>query len=111
MMNFIKIDPKDYPLAEGESWWIIHPNIKGGQFVIPNGAYTACLGNLLDFKKGILYKVYPSGSDGWVCVASNKNMVELPQYLFARHFDAEIFIRGTPTVEEVDQLLNGKWVD
>lgn len=106
MVDFVRIEAKDYPLAKGESWWIVHPNSKGGEFLIPNSACTACLKDLLSFKKGIIYNVFPSTSDGWVCVSCTENMVELPQYLFRRHFDAEIFVRGIPTQEEIETVLS-----
>lgn len=105
MLDYKKIDPMDYPLEKNESWWIVHPNSKGGEFIIPNSACTACLGDLLDFKKGTLYRIFPAQQEGWVCVATMKNMVELPQYLFARHFDAEIFVRGTPTPAEIETVI------
>lgn len=111
-----EISPSDYPLKPGESWWIIHPNSSGGEFIIPKGAMTICKSDFLDFKKDILYCVSHSNKDGWVevIVKETQQSICMPQYLFARYFDAEIFIRGG--IKELDdppkailKMLN--WID
>ncbi len=126
-MLYQKIDPIEYPLKDKESWWIVHPNSKGGEFIVPDSACTACLQDIFDFKKGTIYRVFPAQREGYVCVSSSSYMLEMPQYLFGRHFDAEIFVRGTPTQNEIETVLSpftanqskgryqdhktGKWVD
>lgn len=121
-MIYRKINPVDFPLKEKESWWIVHPNSKGGEFIIPDNACTACLHDIEGFNKGTIYNVSSCQNEGWVHVASNVLGLEMPQYLFGRHFDAEIFVRGTPTQNEIDTVLSpytinkvnpstGKWID
>jgi len=95
-----RVEQADYPLAKGESWWIVNPNSSGGEFKVPTGAATACLVSLMDFKVGTVYRVNIE-TEGWVSVINNDHVVEIPQYLFARHFDAEVFIKGT-LVPQVD---------
>lgn len=103
-----KITQEDYPLMPGESWWIVNPNSGGSEFVLPLGASTACLLSLLDFKPGIVYSVH-TDSDGWVCVTNKDHVVEMPQYLFARYFDAEVFVRGSRPRQTV--TIPYTWVD
>jgi hypothetical protein len=101
-----KIEQSDYPLAKGESWWIVNPNSSGGEFIVPDGGATACMLNLLDFKVGTVYRVNIE-TEGWVSVINQDHVVEMPQYLFARHFDAEVFIKG-PVTPEIKAPANWK---
>jgi hypothetical protein len=88
-----RINQEDYPLMKNESWWVVNPNSSGGEFIVPEGGATACMLNLLDFKVGTVYRVTVE-TEGWVSVINGEHVVEMPQYLFARHFDAEVFIKG-----------------
>jgi hypothetical protein len=105
-----RIEQSDYPLNKGESWWVVNPNSSGGEFIIPQGASTACLISLLDFKAGTVYRV-GTEREGWVFVINGDHVVEMPQYVFARHFDAEIFIRGRATKKELETLIPKEWKD
>lgn len=106
-----KITSEDYPLNPGESWWIINPNSGGAEFVVPHDASTCCMEDILDFKKGTVYGVHIE-TDGWVCVKNKEHVVEMPQYLFARHFDAEVFVRGSvPRIYKNAVSIPSVWVD
>lgn len=106
-MKTITIDTMDFPLVEGESWWVVHPNNKNSEFHIPQGAvgvYVSSKGSsaLQDFgfDCGRAYQIVDNDShNGWLTVCSSSHMVRMPYYIFARHFDAEAFIRGTFTIE------------
>ena len=100
----------DFPLVPGEGWWIVHPNNGIVEFRLPLGAVTVCLDDLLAFKRGVLYKVLKN-ENGWITVASMEGIYEMPQYIFARYFDAEVFVRGIPTkerIKEVEHEFNDK---
>jgi hypothetical protein len=100
-MRRIRIDPLEFPLQNGESWWVVHPNIKTAEFRIPAGAITVCTEDLLVFKKGIVYSVISADyHNGWVTVSSEDALYDMPQYLFSRKFDAEAFVIGVMTPEE-----------
>lgn len=95
VMKPIKIDPMEYPLQKGESWWIIHPNYSKCEFKVPVGGITACLVNFMSFKKGTIYPIVRDDpNNGWVTIASSEEVVEMPYYVFKRYFDSEVFIRG-----------------
>lgn len=110
---FNKIDPSNYPLKKGESWWIVHPNSSGGEFLIPYGAITLCTNDFLDFKKNTIYAVAQASEDGWVNILKTPDeSYSVPQYLFARYFDANVFIRGG--IREIDEPPKYKelnWTD
>jgi hypothetical protein len=103
-MKVTKLDPHCYPLALGESWWIVHPNNGTSEFVAPVGAIAFCTEDFLSFGCGTVYSILNNDSDnGWITLASYSHIVEMPYYVFARHFDAEAFVRGRmpdPTVLE-----------
>ena len=109
--SYIKINTLEYPPKEGESWWVVHPNSGVTDFVIPEGAVTACTKDFMDFKTGVIYKVQKSDFVGWICVlvvdkledpAKYKEIVvDMPEYIFARYFDAEIFVRGRKKVYNI----------
>lgn len=103
-----KITQEDYPLMAGESWWIVNPNSGGAEFIVPKDASTACMLPILEFKPGTIYGVHIE-DDGWVCVKNQDHVVEMPQYLFARHFDAEIFVRGSDKREVIS--IPSVWTD
>lgn len=101
--TYIRLNPVEHPLIKGESWWIVHPNSAGAEFIIPARAITACLKDFMDFKKGTLYSIRNAEEDGWVDVIAVDTLTEsnsiekiicMPQYIFARYFDAEVFVRG-----------------
>jgi hypothetical protein len=106
-MKLIKIDPMDHPLREGESWWVIPPNYKNCEFHIPQGAVAVCSAgtgdrslNGFDFQYGRAYQIVDNDPhNGWLTVCSARYMVRMPYYVFARHFDAEAFIKGSFTIE------------
>jgi hypothetical protein len=103
----IRIDPREYPPESGESWWVIHPNYKNCEFRVPHGGITLCVSDFLNFKKGTLYQVDPCFGDGWIMVYTSnfKETYEMPEYLFARYFDANVFIVGRATPEELDAAI------
>lgn len=99
-MNYIRINPIDYPLDKGESWWICHPNNQNSEFKIPRGAVTLCTQDFLDFTAGKTYKVLDDDPDnGWLTVTGKALTVRMPYYVFARNFDAECFVRGRFSIE------------
>lgn len=93
-MKVVKLDPLQFPKEPNESWWPVHPNNANCEFNAPVGAITACLKSFLDFKAGVVYTIVGNDSShGWISVACTEEVVEMPYYLFARHFDAEAFVR------------------
>ena len=102
-MQHVRIDPMQYPLQSGESWWIVHPNNKECEFRVPAGACTVCLDDLLEFRKRTVYRVVSADNhNGWVTIGGTGGLYDLPQYLFARHFDAESFVVGKIAPEEFE---------
>ena len=99
-MKSVFIDPTEFPRLPGESWWVVHPNSAGAQFCIPVGAVTPCIKDFKEFKEGVVYSI-AEGQKGWVVVTVNSTPYHMPQYLFARHFDAEAFVIGSATLEEI----------
>jgi hypothetical protein len=94
-INRKRIDPIDYPPLQGEKWWIVHPNAAEAELRIPEGAVTSCLKDFMDFKAGTIYPILDVDShNGWIGVFIGEDIIEMPQYLFDRYFDAEIFIRA-----------------
>jgi hypothetical protein len=94
-MKVLKLDPQQFPKEANESWWPVHPNNAAAEFRAPVGAVTVCLKSILDFKAGTVYTIV--GNDehhGWISLACTEEVVEMPYYLFARHFDAEAFVRN-----------------
>ena len=102
MTKVIQIDPRQYPLKTGESWWVVHPNSGGSEFKIPHKAVTVCTENFLQFKSGTVYAV-TEGKSGWVDVWTTDFKCEMPQYIFARHFDAEAFVVGRARPDELEK--------
>ena len=102
MSRKIVISPREFPLKPGESWWIVHPNTAGSSFKIPYNAITCCRQNFLEFRQGTLYNV-SEGESGWVNVNSSDYSCHMPQYLFARYFDAEVFVVGSVKPEELER--------
>ena len=104
-MQRIRIEPQKYPIKKGESWWVVHPNTAGAEFRIPNGAITVCLHDFEIFKQNIAYSVISlDAHNGWIIVEGGGDLYEMPQYLFARNFDAEAFVVGRPTPEESSRI-------
>ena len=95
MVEFTKVDPLDFPLEEGESWWVVHPNRSMCEFKVPDNAITVCTETFLGYMKGIVYSIIKNDSDnGWITLKSDSQVTEMPYYVFARYFDAEAFVRG-----------------
>lgn len=103
-MKRMRIEPSEFPKTKEESWWIVHPNTKGVEFRIPTGGMTLCQDDLLDvFKAGTAYNVLSADNhNGWVTVEGRGDLYDMPQYLFARHFDAEIFVVGVASPVELE---------
>ena len=94
-MKRVRIDPIEYPLRRGESWWVVHPNTGTSEFRIPHGGITLCTKDFLTFKQNIVYSIVGyDNHNGWVSVVEGNILYDLPQYLFARYFDAEAFVVG-----------------
>jgi len=120
-MSLIKLDPREYPLKEGESWWLIHPNYSKCELRLPVGGVTVCTEELeislpispIRFSSGVAYGIVGADNhNGWVTMQSMGIQVEMPQYMFSRHFDAEAFIVGTLTTKEKEYLIDQNyWVD
>jgi hypothetical protein len=106
-MTYIKVEPMVHPRENGESWWIVHPNTRGSEFKIPSGAVTACTTDFLGFKAGTVYPVLEIPAEkGWVGVKREQAIYLMPEYVFARYFDAEAFVVGpavTPT--EIERAI------
>ena len=103
-MKHVKLDPMNFPMVEGEGWWIVHPNNGSTEFKLPDSAVTVCIDNLEDFKQHTMYRVGLGSNDGWINVFCKEGIYEMPQYVFARHFDAEVFVRGIPTDKRIKEL-------
>ncbi|MHA2069414.1 MAG: hypothetical protein ACXABY_34060 [Candidatus Thorarchaeota archaeon] len=101
-MNKVVIKPEEYPREKNESWYVVHPNAKGCQFRIPVDAVTACTADLHECRKNTAYPIFQPNI-GWVGVKTTTDWYVMPEYIFARHFDAEAFVIGTtPTAEELE---------
>ena len=102
-MEHRKISPEQYPPKNGESWWIVHPNKKGVEFRVPIGAVTVCTLDIEGFFTNMAYAVVGvDNHNGWVTLRNGDNLYDMPQYLFARHFDAEVFVVGTYDPAELE---------
>ena len=94
-MNIIKLNPHDYPLEKGESWWVVNLNRSDVEFSAPVGAIAFCEESLMSFKQGTVYQIVNNDMNtGWITLMSHSEIVEMPHYIFARYFDAEAFVRG-----------------
>lgn len=104
-MQRFRIDPREHPKRPEESWWIVHPNAGGVEFRLPNGAVTVCTEDLAPvFKAATAYNVIGADNhNGWVTVEGGGDLYDMPQYLFARHFDAEAFVVGTANPADLEQ--------
>lgn len=97
-MNYIVIDPKDYPLLQEENWFIVDPNNIECKFEIPEGSFCCCTKEFRGFSEGTLYLI-SQHSMGWITVVSPREVVKMPEYLYARHFDAETYVKNKNTTE------------
>ena len=104
-MGILKIDPMEYPLSIGESWWIIHPNSNEGEIRIPVGAPAVCTQNFNDFVKNSPYRIVAvDDHNGWVSIELKPQyIVEMPRYIFARYFDAVAYIMRMNEIESKDE--------
>jgi len=90
----VVINPKDEPIRNGESWWIVHPNDGYLELDIPSGAYTLCLRPFGIFKVNIVYQIIGDDSkNGWVSLLAGETVYKMPYYVFARYFDFQAFLR------------------
>lgn len=102
-MKRLVISPEKNPRKKGESWYVVHPNAKGCRFSIPYMAVTVCTEDLVECRKNTVYPVFAEGDLGWVMVRTTTADYVMPEYVFARHFDAEAFVIGAaPTPEELE---------
>ena len=93
-MNFIVINPQEEPMRKGESWWIVHPNIKAAEFKVPHNASALCTKEYRSFKEGTVYSIVScDNNNGWIMIQSLTELVKMPHYVFARYFDAEAFVK------------------
>jgi hypothetical protein len=84
-----------YPRKTGESWWIVDVNNKFLEFKAPVNAFALCVNNVEEFQKGTLYKIVANEEDhGYISLSVFNNVYKMPYYLFARHFDAEAFVKN-----------------
>jgi len=98
-----RVDPMSFPLQEGESWWVVHPNLSNCEFKVPNGAITVCTSDFLCFSANTAYTILGNDSNnGWITLQGTNSVWEMPYYLFARHFDAEAFVRGVIDPSELE---------
>jgi hypothetical protein len=97
-LKFKKLDPREFPMLNGESWWIVHPNNGNCECKIPQDGITVCKQPLLGiFKVNTAYDIVSVDNDhGWVTVTGGGYACMMPQYVFARYFDAEAFVRLLP---------------
>lgn len=99
-----RIDPMTYPLKKGESWWIVHPNIATAEFRVPMGAITICTQNFVPFEQNMVYSILGvDNHSGWITLCCGDVVYDMPQYVFARYFDAEAFVVGRATPEELEK--------
>ena len=108
-MAIVKVDPMDYPLSIGESWWVIHPNNAEAELDIPIGAPAVCTRDFMNrFVKNSPYRIVNvDNSRGWVSIESvDSTIVEMPRYIFARHFDAVAYIKSCDKKVSEDENVN-----
>ena len=92
----VTLNPTDFPMQKGESWWIVSPNNGNAEFDAPIGSWTLWNEQVLGFSPGTMYEITDNEKDsGWITVGSKETCARMPYYVFARHFDAECFVRDT----------------
>ena len=94
----IVLSAEEYPMVPGvERWFYIHPNDANCKFFVPAGAAAVCTKPLLGkFMGGKPYRIVNYDEEhGWISVLfiENEDVYKMPLYLFARHFDAEAFVK------------------
>ena len=90
-MKHYVITMDEHPIRPGEEYFIVHPNNAECVLSFPEGTQTMCTKDLRLFEEGTLY-VVTGHTFGWVTVACSKEVVKMPEYVYARHFDAETFV-------------------
>ena len=103
-MRYSVINMDHYPLLEGESWHVVEPNNGECTFSISEGSMTICHSDFREFRSGTLYVVTSQGS-GWVTVACHDEVLKMPEYVFARYFDAETYVKNKNISQQPQQLL------
>jgi hypothetical protein len=53
----------------------------------------------------VIYNVFEFGESGWLQVYGDNKYLIIPEYLFARHFDAEAFVIGSATPAELEKAV------
>ena len=104
-MIHIRISPEEYPPKQGESWWVVHPNSEA-EFRVPMGAVTCCTSeqSFLGFEYGTVYPIVGCDNhNGWITLRRGEDLVDMPQYLYSRHFDAEAFVVGHISPAELER--------
>lgn len=89
------IQAKSYPIQEGESWWVVHPNNGNVEFFAPIGAITVCTKAFEGIEANSI--VHISDNDeakGYISITFEEDTFEIPYYIFARYFDAEAFVKA-----------------
>ena len=77
--------------------------------MVPDEACTVCIKDFRPmFSAGTVYNIFRSDSEGWVKVLAHDTIYEMPQYIFGRHFDAEVFIRSIYKRTLPDEVFNFK---
>lgn len=97
-----KITPDKIPPNQGESWWIVHPNNGNVVFYAPIGSVTMCIEAFMSFQQGKIYEIVDNNeSKGYISLANSEEIVEMPYYLFARYFDAEVFVTSAANMRQL----------
>lgn len=106
-MQYLVINAEKYPPLNGESWWIVHPNRKGCEFRAPIDAVTICMESLDDyFQKNEMARIHSvDNTKGRISVKCSSGIVDMPFYFFGRYFDAEVFVVGSATPEELEKAI------
>ena len=100
----LRINPEEFPPEKGESWWVVHPNNNRCEFRVPSGGMTVCIKDFENFVAGIAYTIISVDEhNGWIAVKGSECVYDMPQYLFARYFDAEVFVVGRVSAEEIEK--------
>jgi hypothetical protein len=103
-MKSIVIEPSHFPLEDNETWFVVNPNNAECTFHVPDNSQCVCIKDFLCFVTGTLYTVV-SHENGWLTVSSMETIIKMPEYLYARHFDAETYVKNRNSYQKPNQLL------
>lgn len=88
------IDQREFPQKPSESWCIVHPNRANCKLSLKIGDSPLCVANFEGFVQGSKYKVLNlDESQGWVSIQLEEDVIKMPMYLFARHFNISPYIK------------------